>query len=532
MNRINLILLLSLTSGLGGCLYKPPVRVDSLELGYGNCKKYENPIAENETIYNLDKNSAMKIAIIEINDQGILLNKCTADYIVKFIEEKMSKDKNKPIVNLYIHGWNHSGAKGDSDLEAFENANRSLYRSQKALGENERDVVGIYVAWRGRTLPGWFNYATFWDRKRVSEEVGRGELANLIFRLETILKPDQKNENENGTLILVGHSFGASALYNMVQHELISRFYNSLEEQQKDPNAKIKGFGDMIILLNPAIQALRFTPLREAVYREGITRQKSQDNIFKNNLHPNLVVLSTENDFPVRRLFPFGRYLAEAKNYHGTTYTYTNIKGDYEKTSLRKLNNIAIGQYAPYFTHWAWMDKQQEIKIDGEDAKPKAKTKFKKILGYPFSKIKKSNPEHEESANINAYNCLSDKNAVKDQPIQWLSKTIDQYENTEDFYTVDKTNNQDLLKINITNNMNLPNIDKKDGWKELEKNKTEMTWKRNPYWFVRVRKEIIDGHNGIWHRPVSCFFLLLLTTDRDEAGTQTILQPVKRNSGK
>lgn len=492
MRKITMSVLLTVI--LSGCVNHQPLRND-LKF-QDQCLKNNSKECKDNTIYELNNDQSIKIAILEINDFGIILNKKTSEKILEDLRVNMNSE-NKPIVNLYIHGWNHSGKNDDSDLLHFERATRALYKSQdfnskneKNINKEKRNVIGIYVSWRGQTLPtkALNTAVTFWGRKASSEEVGRGELTSFILRLEDILKPSNHDDKkEDGTLILAGHSFGASALYNAIQYELISRFYESLAEQKRNPekDIKIKGFGDIVILVNPAIQALRFTPLREAVYKEGSINK----NIFNNNLHPNLVVLAAENDFPVKTLFPLGRNLAELKNYHGKTLIYNGISGAQENVSLRQLDTIAIGQYEPYFTHW----------------------------GLLASDINK-----DENEDINVKYCLGDM-----QQVNWLSRIMNQYPNSEDFYTVDKETGKNFTKVKITNNMNLVSQSIRNNWKELQKNKSNVSWKRNPYWFIRVKKNLINGHNGIWNEEMSCLVLLLLTTDRDQAGTKTIFKPIQ-----
>ncbi|MCH7389576.1 hypothetical protein [Acinetobacter dispersus] len=477
-----ILIMVFILVNINGCVTKQPIR-SHLDPS-ATCRKGNNIFCDKEQFYNL--NEKVKIAVLEINDFGIILNKEGAEHILNYIRAAMESDQSKPIVNLYIHGWNHGGTSKDTDLIQFEKANLAMFRTQKGNDNVKREVIGIYVSWRGQTLPTKTlnTIATFWGRKAVSEEVGRGELTSFISRLENIVKPEKiKESTKNGTLILVGHSFGASALYNAIQAELVNRFYESLEAQKHDNNQKIQGFGDMVILLNPAIQALRFTPLREAVYRNA----NENKDIFKNNLHPNLIVLSTDNDFPVRHLFPLGRNLAELKNYHGKTPIYVGNTKNVEQASLRELNTTAIGQYEQYFTHWATIENKIEIKNGVLDVKE----------------------------------CLG-SGAKNPDKIEWLKTLVDKNKNSENI--ADNT----YTKFLITNNTKDEEyqLHSKIKWDELHGGKSNVSWKRNPYWFVRVNKDFMDGHNGVWSRNVGCLTLLMLTTDREDAGTQTIFFPV------
>lgn len=475
--------LLCATILISGCVAKQPIRSQFISTEDSLCqiqrddKKKDYKNCGDQSFYKL--NDGVKIAVLEINDFGIILQKDNVENLLNYINHKMNS-KNKPIVDLYIHGWNHNGTGEDDNLKEFERANLAMYKSQGVKDEGKREVIGIYVSWRGITMPTKIinTTFTFWGRKAVSEEVGRGEFTSFISRLENIVKPEKiKESNKNGTLILVGHSFGASALYTAVQTELINRFYESLDAQKSDSKQKIQGFGDLIILLNPAIQALRFIPLREAVYKNA-----SLDlHIFDNNVHPNLVVLSSDNDFPVRVVFPIGRHIAEAKNHHGDTEIFNGNSGELVEVSLRDLNTTAIGQYQPYFTHLATVEKKIDTGDNGIDVK----------------------------------DCI----VSKDDNIKWLTTMYEEFPNSEDI------SNNTYTKFLITNNTKDRHLETNSKWLLSQNEIANTTWKRNPYWFVQVNKDFIDNHNDVWNRNVGCFTLLMLTTDRKEAETNTILTP-------
>ena len=66
-------------------------------------------------------------------------------------------------------------------------------------------------------------------------------------------------------MILMGHSFGGLILFNSISAALINYLYDNA----KGPESKdlVPRFGDMVILANPAIEAIRYTPLHRAAFR-------------------------------------------------------------------------------------------------------------------------------------------------------------------------------------------------------------------------------------------------------------------------
>src|SRR5206468_3336448 len=45
-------------------------------------------------------------------------------------------------------------------------------------------IIGVYVGWRGRSVPGMIDYATFWGRKSAAERVGQSDFQEFMVRLK------------------------------------------------------------------------------------------------------------------------------------------------------------------------------------------------------------------------------------------------------------------------------------------------------------------------------------------------------------
>ncbi|MND53244.1 hypothetical protein D3C81_466890 [compost metagenome] len=440
------------------------------------------------------------IAVLEIDEQGRFVDEEHINRILEFI-----KNREKPIVSLYIHGWNHNSRISDSDLHAFQTVVNNLHDDWKETESDEnkkqikRDSVGIYIAWRGRVFPKWANYVTFWNRKSVSISVGRSDLTRFILQLEQNVKA--RSQNKNGTLILMGHSFGASALYNAISPTLITRFYDSLTEQQTNPDVPLKGVGDLVVLMNPAIEAKQFVALREAVWQEGV----KNNNIFKNNPRPIFMMFGSNSDGSLNNAFPTGRYLNTVwfNKYTNTTIVDGNslcnnkpclTENGINKPLLlsvqeSKMDRRAIGNYEWFYTHWLAFDQEPKL--------PKQKLFSNndfQISSYPTNK------------------CQIEKN--------WLEKA---YKNDNHQWVALPSRNtkNDLMKIST---QFIP-IDGKYEWRKTgihrrpEPQKATgsrsdgTTWNYNPYWFIRTNGSVIPGHNGIWKAGVGCFILSTLKFD-------------------
>src|SRR5207253_11373762 len=93
-------------------------------------------------------------------------------------------------------------------------------------------VVGIYVAWRGKSvqLPEPLISATFWDRKNTALHVAIGESRTLFARLRSFEAlqngdPSIPAPEKKVLLILMGHSFGGLILFNAISQSLITSIY-------------------------------------------------------------------------------------------------------------------------------------------------------------------------------------------------------------------------------------------------------------------------------------------------------------------
>ena len=90
---------------------------------------------------------------------------------------------------VYVHGWKHNAADTDDNLRTFRlllaDAALDEQAKQKEFGLPAHRVVGVYVAWRGRSvaLPEPFISFTFWDRKSTAQHVAEGESRVLFSRL-------------------------------------------------------------------------------------------------------------------------------------------------------------------------------------------------------------------------------------------------------------------------------------------------------------------------------------------------------------
>ncbi len=266
------------------------------------------------------------LRFVESDDEGWFWNRKRADEAIDLVER--SARQMDTFVLVFVHGWHHSARCCDGNVEGFKatltelrkelsqpmyaNARSGLRSNLKVSSEFR--IVGIYMGWRGRSLPGLLDYGTFWGRKSAAERVGENDMREFFVRLDQVYRTHQKSR-EHATflgLVTLGHSFGGQAVLRSVsaifeqQLEHLSRAPGYLRDSSptsppKEQQEQFHGLGDLVILVNPAVEASAYQRIN--ALGRGITYPDSQT--------PVLVTFSADNDKPRHTLFRLGRIAGE-----------------------------------------------------------------------------------------------------------------------------------------------------------------------------------------------------------------------------
>lgn len=298
-----------------------------------------------------EDNAEYSLRFIESDDEGWFWDPQQANESMRLIRSKL--EKRQTLVVVFVHGWHHSAACCDQNVEGFRNTLQQLSGMVEDF-----DIVGIYVGWRGRSLAGWLDYFTFWGRKSAAERVGQNDLKEFLarlhdlyveFRPDACLQPEQPGCDEASQadrnflgLISMGHSFGAQVLLRAVSGSMEDRlqhlnahpaYLRNAQPATPDPSVEhsLMGVGDLMVLINPAAEASQYHRLH--MLSRGLNYSRFQS--------PVMLVLSSENDWARHRLFTFGRWLGEI-------FTGKPRKqDDVERTVERQ----ALGVFPGHITH-------------------------------------------------------------------------------------------------------------------------------------------------------------------------------------
>jgi pimeloyl-ACP methyl ester carboxylesterase len=294
------------------------------------------------------------LGVVEFDDQGWYHNPEQASEVLNGVYREASQQN--AVIVVFVHGWHHNSEKCDQNLACFRKTLERLkaeidlpyfVEARRAFGTPDLRVIGIYVGWRGRSLPMPLDYATFWDRKPAGHRSGGSDLRDFLTRLDAMYQHLNPKGHLTG-LVAVGHSFGGAVLENSLSQEFtrslalnlavsgttdLNRPEGSVGKgvypvlEQGRPGI-LEGFGDLVVLVNPAFEASLYHTVDTLARRAEYSPCQA----------PILMTLSAENDGPRKRVFPLGRF-------------FSTTQQAVRNTEQRKQIRRAFGVYEPQHTH-------------------------------------------------------------------------------------------------------------------------------------------------------------------------------------
>lgn len=323
------------------------------------------------------------LGFVEFDDQGQLWDRKQMWAILDTLwTEAADKDL---LIAVFVHGWKHSAKPHDTNIDTFREVLSGLSKSELHISQKDkrpaRKVVGIYLGWRGGSIRvPMAEELTFWDRKNTAQKVSRGGVTEVLSQLELLKRVrDQivqeendlellKRVNENmlqektepellnrlkdrisqnrriksGTrLVIVGHSFGGAIVFSSLVQILESRIVRTLGPV--GTQSDVEGFGNLIVLINPALEALQFAPLSDMSTERG--------TYFSSQL-PVMAVLTSEADQATRLAFPVGRRISTLfEKSDRDIKRHNGVSGIKETIHEGEATVTAIGHFEPYRTH-------------------------------------------------------------------------------------------------------------------------------------------------------------------------------------
>ena len=264
------------------------------------------------------------IGFVELDDHGLYWTGEQLPRSMKMIGDAAAE--NGAIVAVFVHGWLNNARypdKDNFDLNSFKHdvlAVMSQHEATAAKNEKRprRPVVGVWVAWRGKSLAGPLFPFSFYGRRdaalRVADTHATVTLRSLIAKTR---------ENPRSQIIVIGHSFGGLITERALGPVLVSealRLRAGGAQRFPLPDAP-----DLVILVNPATNATRALgdvwALKEAP--ELVPRHPTVFNAGRQTVSrtPLMVSLTSATDWATGIAFPAAEYL------QGLSQSFRNWRG-------------------------------------------------------------------------------------------------------------------------------------------------------------------------------------------------------------
>jgi hypothetical protein len=262
------------------------------------------------------------------------------DAIREYLNEEEQRNERLLIVT-YVHGWKHTAAYDDYNVREFREK-LSRFCELNERNHLNQHIVGIYLGWRGDSLVGpdiERSLLTFYDRRGTAQRVAKGAVHQVVAYVNAYER--WRNGSSNAcaesrnkfydcqvSSVFIGHSFGGLILYEALEPSILDAI-EALDATGEPKGKSIQRFGDIIVLVNPAIEATRFEPMLRVMAKRRPAEYHS----------PLMTVITSSADPATKIAFPIGRRF-------GTLLERTS------NDEQAPANVTTIGQFSPYTTHF------------------------------------------------------------------------------------------------------------------------------------------------------------------------------------
>src|ERR1700733_1922234 len=243
----------------------------------------------------VEQGDGVSLAFVKFDDQGQYYDQRQSFQALRLVRDAVNSGGSAVDVFVFVHGWHHNASVSDSNVKQFRDflVLRRQYAAHKA--------VGVYIGWPGETLRFPLKYLTFWSRKAAAHRIASGSVQEFFASLQQI-KLDQGRSDRTPSsvpkivpkIFVIGHSFGGLVAFQANSQSFALRYGEAAFENRGGPSAP--GLGDLVVLINPAIEAARFSSLH------SLWSEYPNDPFYS----PVMVTVASRTDWSTRFLFPLG----------------------------------------------------------------------------------------------------------------------------------------------------------------------------------------------------------------------------------
>ena len=273
---------------------------------------------------------------VEFDDQGWFQDPRQRQALFARLQA-LHREKKSMLIVAYTHGWKHNAKEGDGNLRDVRKLLAQLTSIEHATGRpsGPRTVVGVYIGWRGSTIPiPIVENITFWTRKNAAERVGGRSIKQLFVELNQFRAyangwsaSEQLAESEETQLVFIGHSFGGLITYTALYSAILER---GLQLDQAGRYRTAKSFGDFVLLVNPAFEGASYEPIWQAALSRGCYPRWQR---------PVMAIVTSRADKATRFAFPAGRFytFVQSAPHDGERETVMHTVGHLERYRTHRL---------------------------------------------------------------------------------------------------------------------------------------------------------------------------------------------------
>jgi hypothetical protein len=384
-----------------------------------------------------------KLAFVEFGDQGSALDLSQRTAALGVIRKAQ-----RPLLFVYIHGWQNNANSGD--VCRFEHFIDTVSRFPEVTGR-KLDVIGVYIAWRGidLTVP-VLKFLTFWSRKSAGSTIAaqNGCLATISELALAARAPDKAYHH----CVLLGHSFGGLVLENTISHSILDASSNGSRNSSPWDMAVAFNAADSSIGSRQLVSELDYLYKYDPVRRAYVGRSPGAEagSVVEEN-RPFLIILQSENDHATGQFFPIGTGL----------FNVVNFRAHWDRVPVPGSNGQKVSESEFY------------------DQTP-GNNKY--LVNYHVVPLGEASPPAGLRANENR---AFEANIKENHP-DYSFYTSEHNDGHEDQFCHNGDYNPDEFRPSTGREI----------WRRWQFVYTGNA--RVPCWIVRVPKEIIWGHGGLW----------------------------------
>lgn len=296
-----------------------------------------------------------ELGVIEIGDDG-LTNPAQVQQVMDMVDRRAHTPGRGTLIVTFIHGWHHGPGICDRDLACFRRVLDRLARMDH-LSESV-NVTGIYIGWRGESIAKpYFNTFTLFNRKNAATHIGRTGAKEVLLGLDEkyrLLKIEDPKKYV--AMVTVGHSLGGAMVFNVMKglatgdvpevldpskksFRVIRAETDRVEAAKRGEKAIRARLGDLVVLVNPAIEASQYAPfdndLPDSEY-PGFKNLPDKHFKYSEEQLPVLMTVASEADKAVGVAFPAARWVAALLH---------------PRIAFSSARRLGMGHYLPHVTH-------------------------------------------------------------------------------------------------------------------------------------------------------------------------------------